>query len=60
MTKQIRCPLCGGRLFDILINENEANQRSATCVVVIKCWKCRQEIKIIYSDLVQTPHICEV
>lgn len=28
-----------------------------SCMVVIKCWKCHKEIKIIYSDLVQTPHM---
>ena len=54
---QVRCPICSGRLFDIVVDENLINQHYISCMVVIKCWKCHKEIKIIYSDLVQTPHM---
>lgn len=54
---QIRCPLCNGRLFDIVTGEASAQQHPISCVVMIKCWKCHQEIEIINFDLVQTPRI---
>ncbi len=57
---QVRCPICNGRLFDIVADENLIAQHCISYMVVIKCWKCHKEIKIIYSDLVQTPRICTI
>jgi hypothetical protein len=47
ITYQIRCPICNGRLFDI-ISENPYDTFESTQLftVFIKCWKCHQTIQL--------------
>jgi len=53
---RIRCPVCGGRLFDV-ITDNEKNLSELHLSVLIKCWKCRKTIKLNNIDyLVQASH----
>lgn len=48
--KEFRCPYCNGRLFDFLRHSNEID--SSEFLIIIKCWKCHANVKIIYNDLV--------
>lgn len=48
--KKFRCPYCGGRLFDFVTNNIEP--RRYYTHMIIKCWKCRTNVKITYDDLV--------
>ena len=48
--KEFRCPYCNGRLFDFLRHSNEID--SSEFLIIIKCWKCHANVKIIYHDLV--------
>lgn len=43
---QIRCPICGGRLFDVITEKNENNYFGEHFAVMIKCWKCRNIITL--------------
>ena len=53
---QIRCPVCGGRLFDVITDNGEKNV-DLHLSVMIKCWKCRKTIKLNNIDyLVQASH----
>lgn len=54
---QIRCPICNGRLFDIIMEEKLIFDQPPVGILVIKCWKCRQKINIDTVNLVRTPHM---
>ena len=53
--RQFRCPNCKGRLFDITAENNKKIGLVYNYMIIIKCWKCSNKIKIIENDLVQTP-----
>lgn len=51
---KIHCPDCGGRLFDVIAENDIADIR---LIISIKCWKCRKIIRINRLDyLVQESH----
>ena len=50
--KQYRCPHCNGRLFDFVQSENRIVLEMHNCQLIIKCWKCHENIVIKYDDLV--------
>lgn len=58
---QIRCPICGGRLFDVITEKNENNYFGEHFAVMIKCWKCRNIITLGQLNnidyLVQASHV---
>ena len=53
--RQFRCPICKGRLFDITAKNNKNAGLVYNYMIIIKCWKCSNKIKIVDKDLVQTP-----
>ena len=57
---QIRCPICDGRLFDVITQKNEEECFSTHFAVLIKCWKCHKTITLgkinNYDYLVQASH----
>ena len=42
----IRCPICGGRLFDVITGKGENSYFGTNFAVMIKCWKCRETITL--------------
>jgi len=59
---QIRCPVCDGRLFDVITQKNEDDCFNKHFAVMIKCWKCRKTITLgqlnDFDHLVQASHVC--
>lgn len=58
----IRCPICGGRLFDVITGKGENSYFGTNFAVMIKCWKCRETITLKplnnINYLVQASHVC--
>lgn len=49
--RQYRCPLCNGRLFDYIKSKRDIMLKNHDCQLIIKCWKCRANIKVNFDDL---------
>ena len=58
---QIRCPVCDGRLFDVITQKKEDDCFNKHFAVLIKCWKCHKTITLgkinNYDYLVQASHV---
>ena len=49
---QIRCPVCDGRLCDVVTDQELAFPLyPPSCALVIKCWKCRKKVNIVEVNL---------
>ena len=57
----IRCPICGGRLFDVITGKGKNSYFGTNFAVMIKCWKCRETITLKplnnINYLVQASHV---
>lgn len=54
---KIRCPLCGGRLFDINVDKSDCDRKDDRRIkLIIKCWKCHNTIQFNNNYLVQASH----
>ncbi len=49
---QIRCPVCDGRVCDVVTDQELAFPLyPPSCALVIKCWKCRKKVNIVEVNL---------
>ncbi len=53
--QKFRCPICRGRLFDVIAENSISTELVYNYGIIIKRWKCSSKIKIINKDLVQAP-----
>ena len=50
--RKYHCPYCNGRLFDFIPLKKDVFLTTHDCRLIIKCWKCRQNIVIKYEHLI--------
>ena len=56
--EHIRCPECGGRLFDVIKQKKNGIKNEEIEALQIKCWKCHNTISLDQKNnyLVQASH----
>ena len=44
--KKVHCPICGGRLCDVIESEKICEKETIKNIIVLKCYKCGNKISI--------------